>query len=154
MAKFLLYCLLLVAFTSCNRKKIVHIYIENGSATQQVIPMAIYRNDTLWKTVHVKKGKEVFLSKYVPLTLAPGTRQLNLRFEIPGTAYRTTCTLHAQDLRQKDIALHVSLHEMMFRKGYDYEGRTLDKDTLVEAGLYAGLFDAKMLCGFIDNSEN
>ena len=131
---------ILIFCAGCHSNETLDIYIENGSLSQKTIPLEIYLDGKLVKEVDVTRKDNIVSSKHVQLLL-PETNEVKLIFKIPQTEWKTECVFKKGELSKKTW-IHVALSELEFKKGYQYMGRTLERDTVVERKFYCELVDS------------
>lgn len=141
------YTVLLLFLVSCNQNKTLNIFIENGSASQKTIPVEVYVNDSLYKIVTVNQGENVIRSKHIGVLISASTIT-KVGFKISNTEYGTQCSVKPRSLTNKTW-MHVALSEIVFKKGYKYGDRILDKDTMLKKDFYCELVD-QPLCGQVE----
>lgn len=142
-----LWVFILLAISSCRSNKRLNIYIENGSASQKVIPVQVYINDSLTTIVNVTQFENKISSKHVSIQLG-NDKLLRIGFKIPNTSYETECVIKPADLSSKSW-LHVGYGETVLPKGFNYYGKILAKDTMVERRFYCELVELP-ICGQIE----
>lgn len=142
------YLLLFVIGFGCNNRNTVHVYVENGSASQKELPVEVYVDDVLNRSVNVKKGTSTPRSKHIAILFPELKDSFSLKFRVANTREETECMIYRDSLTEGKW-VSVILHETLLRKGWDIGGRVLTKDSIVEHSFSCGLV-SQPICGFVE----
>lgn len=143
MRKVVLGLIILTLFTlGCRKDRFINVYLENSSETIPVLTVATYINGSYYNTIRVKKNTSAINWANYQLLLPSNKDSVQIMFVIPENNCRTACILLRDSLTSRSW-MHVNYNEVLFRKGDQYYGYILSKDTVVEKNFYCEVTNNK-----------
>lgn len=130
--------LILLIFSGCLTKRInnITVYFENNSDVDSVINIKTFINDRFYKVVSVKRNITVVRYEKLIIDIPVKTDNVILTFVITNTGDSTNCVLNSEMLRTES-SVHVNFNETIFKKGFNYLGQILRRDTIVRHEFYS-----------------
>lgn len=139
--KRLLYPLMLIALCCCNKKgNDIVVLFENNSDVDSIINIETYIDDDFYKSVQVKR--DTTRVRYEELLIKPPTEKKNVKllFVIGKSKDTASCIVYKPVLNKKSY-VHVNFNELLFKKGFNYLGQMLQKDSIVRKNFYCEIID-------------
>jgi hypothetical protein len=133
--KFLIL-ILFFCFQNCTHKNNeIKIYLENSSNVAKTITVTTFINNRKVdeRTVAKDTIADRFRTFNVKL-LETDKNPVEIAFRLGGRTETTSCIINPDSI--KNVTVHVNFVETLFKKGYQYESKVLDTDTIVRKDFY------------------
>lgn len=130
--------LILLIFSGCLTRRInnIAVYLENNSDVDSVITIKTFINDRFHKVVSVKRNTTVVGFEKLMLEIPVETDNVILTFVINKSGDSTSCVLNSERLKAES-SVHVNFNETVFKKGFNYLGHILKRDTIIRHEFYS-----------------
>jgi hypothetical protein len=126
----------------CSGTGTINVFMENNSETLPVVTVSAYVNGSLYHTQKVAHDSTSIHWETFPLALPDDGDSIRLLFVVAENNNSTACTILRKELTSKSW-IHVNYSEVLFKKGYQYFDRILDKDSVVKRSFYCEVTDSK-----------
>ena len=134
--RFFLICLISLNCKTRNRE--ITISIENSSHIQKKIVVESLLNGHSIDKRDVVKGENTVHLESFKIPISNNQDSISIAFKVLGTQYNAKCNFSPKQITNATW-IHVNLNEIVFKKGYEYNGRILEKDTIIEKFFYCEL---------------
>ena len=127
-----------IVFLACscwNTQKTITIAIENNSDIKTNIEVSTYLDDSLIDKRLIKRDTFNVSFSIFKMTVQTGKKSSIVKFELSNSGQKAECRIKPDSINNNSV-IHVNYIETLFKKGYQYKSKILNKDTVVREELY------------------